>query len=108
MVAARLVAVFLSHVQLRSIDLLGLFCTWFSPLLQVFISTYNMSSSASLLMPTSSLERRCSEAADGFDCVTPRAYVLEQLKPSPVSGVRCHAALQDSITAQPGWVARIC
>ncbi|WIA09197.1 hypothetical protein OEZ85_008607 [Tetradesmus obliquus] len=47
-----------------------------------------MSSSVSLLMPCSSLERRCSEA-DAFDHLlgSPRACILEQLKsPSAASG----------------------
>jgi hypothetical protein len=55
-------------------------------------------------MPSSSLERRVSEA-DAFDCLlgSPRACILEQLKSASVSNCSLHLpACPVSIVMKPG------
>lgn len=70
-----------------------------------------MSSSVSLLMPCSSLERRCSEA-DAFDYLlgSPRACILEQLKSPSVSDCngRWDSATTTVIVCLSGGSSSLC
>ncbi|KAF6266515.1 hypothetical protein COO60DRAFT_1897 [Scenedesmus sp. NREL 46B-D3] len=65
-----------------------------------------MSSSATLLMPSSSLERRCSEA-DAFDCLlgSPRACILEKLKSTSAVSGGCGLKLAEQAVPKAADVA---